>query len=50
LQEIVFIAPDCVFSIAGHPLDADQRNKGLEIALPITDEDKNKYPIWNEET
>nr|WP_330368159.1 DapH/DapD/GlmU-related protein [Butyrivibrio sp. MB2005] len=86
---------------AGHPLDADQRNKGLEIALPITvgdnvwigtqvsvlpgvtigsntvigagsvvnrdipdgviaagnpckvirkitDEDKNKYPIWKE--
>ena len=32
----VFIAPDCVFSTAGHPLDADQRNKGLEIALPIT--------------
>ena len=97
----VFIAPDCVFSTAGHPLDADQRNKGLEIALPITvgdnvwigtqvsvlpgvtigsntvigagsvvnrdipdgviaagnpckvirkitDEDKNKYPIWKE--
>lgn len=97
----VFIAPDCVFSTAGHPLDAEQRNKGLEIALPITvgdnvwigtqvsvlpgvtigsntvigagsvvnrdipdgviaagnpckvirkitDEDKNKYPIWNE--
>ncbi|MDE7318747.1 MAG: sugar O-acetyltransferase [Lachnospiraceae bacterium] len=32
----VFIAPDCVFSTAGHPLDAEQRNQGLEIALPIT--------------
>ncbi len=32
----VFIAPDCVFSTAGHPLDTDQRNQGLEIALPIT--------------
>ncbi len=32
----VFIAPDCVFSAAGHPLDAAQRNQGLEIALPIT--------------
>ena len=32
----MFIAPDCVFSTAGHPLDAAQRNQGLEIALPIT--------------
>lgn len=32
----VFIAPNCVFSTAGHPIDAEQRNKGLEIALPIT--------------
>ncbi|MCQ2771878.1 MAG: sugar O-acetyltransferase [Bacilli bacterium] len=32
----VFIAPDCVFSTAGHPIDAEQRNKGLEIALPIS--------------
>lgn len=32
----VFIAPNCVFSTAGHPLDAGQRNQGLEIALPIT--------------
>lgn len=32
----VFIAPNCVFSTAGHPLDAEQRNLGLEIALPIT--------------
>lgn len=32
----VFIAPDCVFSTAGHPLDAEQRNRGLEYAYPIT--------------
>lgn len=32
----VFIAPNCVFSTAGHPIDSEQRNKGLEIALPIT--------------
>lgn len=32
----VFIAPNCVFSTAGHPIDVEQRNAGLEIALPIT--------------
>ena len=32
----VFIAPNCVFSTAGHPLDAGQRNRGLEYAYPIT--------------
>ena len=32
----VFIAPNCVFSTAGHPIDVAQRNQGLEIALPIT--------------
>lgn len=32
----VFIAPDCVFPTAGHPIDTEQRNLGLEIALPIT--------------
>ena len=32
----VFIAPNCVFSTAGHPIDCEQRNAGLEIALPIT--------------
>ncbi|MFV3013111.1 sugar O-acetyltransferase [Clostridium botulinum] len=32
----IFIAPNCCFSTAGHPLDAEQRNQGLEIALPIT--------------
>ncbi len=32
----VFIAPNCVFSTAGHAIDAAQRAEGLEIALPIT--------------
>lgn len=32
----VFIAPNCVFSTAGHAIDSEQRGKGLEIALPIT--------------
>lgn len=32
----VFIAPGCIFSTAGHPIDTEQRNQGLEIALPIT--------------
>lgn len=32
----VFIAPNCVFSTAGHPLDTEQRNRGLEYAYPIT--------------
>lgn len=31
----VFIAPDCGFYTAGHPLDASERNKGLEYARPI---------------
>ena len=31
----VFIAPNCGFYTAGHPLDACQRNKGLEYARPI---------------
>lgn len=32
----VFIAPNCGFYTAGHPLDAHRRNLGLEYALPIT--------------
>lgn len=32
----VFIAPNCVFSTAGHPIDSEQRAKGMEIARPIT--------------
>ena len=31
----VFIAPNCGFYTAGHPLDAERRNKGLEYAKPI---------------
>ncbi len=32
----VFIAPNCIFSTAGHPLDTEQRNQGLEYAYPIS--------------
>lgn len=32
----VFIAPNCVITCAGHAIDYEQRNKGLEIARPIT--------------
>lgn len=32
----VFIAPNCVFSTAGHAIDSEQRGRGLEIAQPIT--------------
>lgn len=31
----VFIAPNCGFYTAGHPLDVSRRNKGLEYAYPI---------------
>lgn len=32
----VFIAPNCGFYTAGHPLDARRRDQGLEYARPIT--------------
>lgn len=32
----VFIAPNCGFYTAGHPIDSERRNKGLEYAYPIT--------------
>ena len=32
----VFIAPNCTFTTAEHALDAQQRNAGLEVALPIS--------------
>ena len=31
----VFIAPNCSFYTAGHPLDVEKRNEGLEYAKPI---------------
>lgn len=31
----VFIGPNCSFYTAGHPLDAESRNKGLEYAKTI---------------
>lgn len=38
----VFIAPNCCISTANHPLDAEQRNKGIEYATPITIKDS----VW----
>ncbi len=32
----VFVAPDCGFYTAGHPIDSERRNVGLEYAYPIT--------------
>ena len=32
----VFLGPNCSFYTAGHPLDVEQRNQGLEYSLPIT--------------
>ena len=32
----VFLAPDCGFYTAGHPIDAERRNQGLEYGYPIT--------------
>ncbi len=32
----VFIGPNCGFYTAGHPIDVNLRNKGLEYAKPIT--------------
>lgn len=32
----VFVAPNCGFYTAGHPIDTERRNAGLEYAHPIT--------------
>lgn len=32
----VFIAPDCGFHTAGHPVDFERGNQGMEYAWPIT--------------
>ena len=32
----VFVAPNCGFYTAAHPIDAERRNQGLEYAKPIT--------------
>ena len=34
--DYVFVAPNCTFTTAEHALVAEQRNEGLEAALPIT--------------
>ena len=31
----VFVAPQCGFYTAGHPINVDERNSGLEYAYPI---------------
>jgi acetyltransferase-like isoleucine patch superfamily enzyme len=38
----VFIAPNVGMYTAGHPMDVERRNQGLEYALPITIEDN----VW----
>ncbi len=38
----VFIAPNCAIYTAGHPLDVQRRNAGLEYARPVTIEDS----VW----
>lgn len=35
IGDYVFIAPNVVITTAGHAIDPSQRDKGLEIALPI---------------
>ena len=32
----IFVAPNCGFYTAGHPIDFERRNAGLEFARPIT--------------
>ena len=32
----VYVGPDCGFHTAGHPIDFERRNEGLEYAFPIT--------------
>ena len=32
----VFVGPNCGFYTAGHPIDSERRNNGLEYAYPIT--------------
>lgn len=34
--DYVFIAPNCCFTTAGHPIDYERRDDGLEFAYPIT--------------
>lgn len=36
IGDYVFIAPDCGIYTAGHPINAAQRNAGLEYAKPVT--------------
>ena len=36
IGDSVFIAPNVVITTAGHAIDPEQRDRGMEIALPIT--------------
>ena len=36
IGDSVFIAPNVVITTAGHAIDPEQRDQGMEIALPIT--------------
>lgn len=36
IGDYVFIAPDCGIYTAGHPINARQRNEGLEYAKPVS--------------
>lgn len=38
----VFIGPNCCITTAGHPIDIEERNSGLEYAYPIIIEDN----VW----
>ena len=40
--DYVLVAPNCVFSTAGHAIDPERRKAGIEIALPITIKDN----VW----
>ena len=40
----VFVAPDCGFHTAGHPIDYERRNQGLEYAYPMAIPHRKKEP------
>lgn len=46
----VFVAPDCGFHTAGHPIDYERRNQGLEYAYPITAYGGGQRPLVRSRT
>lgn len=48
----VFIAPNCVFSTAGHAIDSRtervRTGNPCRVIRKITDADKKKYPVFEE--